>query len=242
MDDNKHIFKTALTVVLVYIILEFFKLETFSFVLKLTLTPVITFFYFLNVKEKSIFFMLFLVFYALGDITQFIDFNRFSIVMYFICNLLYIIAYFLLLLEIFNYVSLKSIIKKLPLQVLVLLVLSSFITYKLVDIVQVAAVNDAGAFYVDTLETTYNIMLLLLLTFSLLYFLYRGNRKSFIMFGGSFFIVFSELILLGYYYLSTTFTANLISGIFYMLAFFCFYYQSTITKSTGNRGAELKSK
>ncbi|MBQ0767793.1 MAG: hypothetical protein KBT58_00765, partial [Bizionia sp.] len=176
MNHNKLIFKAAFTVILVYTILQLFKLETFSFVLKLALVPVIAISYFLRIKERSNWFMLFLVLYSLGDILHFIDYNKLSVAMYFICNILYIIAYFCLLIEVFKYISLKSIIKKLPLQFLVLLVLSGFIIYKLIDIVQVSASNGEFAIYIDILETSYNVMLLLLLTFSLLNFLYQGNR------------------------------------------------------------------
>jgi hypothetical protein len=78
-------------------------------------------------------------------------------------------------------------------------------------------------------ELTYNVVMLVLLTLSLIAYFYNDNIKSLSIFLGSLCIVFSEVIQIAYYYITDQDFLNFISTILFVLAFCFYYYYSRIS-------------
>lgn len=222
---------TIFVVITSYIFSQILAYDAISRLIEFSIVPIITILYFFKNKDKSHWFSLFLGLYSIGDILHYIDYENESNLMYYVCNLLYIIAYGFLLIEIYKFISFKNIIKTSPVQLSILVVLSVFMTYQLVRFLNPVEFLGDHFFLIHMLEGAYNVMLLFILTLSLLSFIEHSTHKTFLMFCGCFFVLFSELILLDYYYFSGNTLPNVISGILYLLAFFCFYFQSITPKT-----------
>ena len=118
--------------------------------------------------------------YSIGDILHYIDYENESNLMYYVCNLLYIIAYGFLLIEIYKFISFKNIIKTSPVQLSILVVLSVFMTYQLVRFLNPVEFLGDHFFLIHMLEGAYNVMLLFILTLSL--FLSDSSNYSVVFF------------------------------------------------------------
>ena len=126
----------AITMFLLVIFLDVFKFELLSSTLELSLVPIITIFYFFLGKNKSKHLTSFFVFYSIADFINILDFNAVSNWSYFACNIIYIVAYFFLILHIIKTLNFKLVFKRFKLDFCVLLVLNIYMSYVLFNIVQ----------------------------------------------------------------------------------------------------------
>lgn len=232
MKNTHFILTTIFVVITSYIFSVLLAYDAISRLIEFSMVPIITILYFFKNKDRSYWFSLFLVLYSISDILHYIDYENESDSMYYVCNLLYVIAYSFLLFEIYKLISFKNIIKTSSIQLSILVVLSVFMTYQLVSFLNPVEFLGKHFFLIHILEGVYNVILMFILTLSLLSFIEHSTHKTFLMFCGCFFVLFSELILLDYYYFSGNMLPRLISGILYLLAFFCFYFQSVTEKTT----------
>jgi hypothetical protein len=143
---------------------------------------------------------------------------------YVIGNLFYIVAYILLLFEVVKGMDIKRILKNYKLHLIVLGVLNIYIVYVLLTIVY-PIINDGNLIYI---ELIYNIVMLMLLTFSLIAYFYNDNKKTLLFFLGTLCIVFSEFIQIAYYYIIDQEMFNFTSTLLFVLAFFFYYFHSRI--------------
>lgn len=194
-----------------------------SAISKSLIVPLITLLYFINVQYKSTYFTWFLVLFSLSEISTFLQFYLNSTqaldAYYVIGNIAYIIAYTLLLLEVIKNLNFKRVFIKYKLQLFILGVLNIYIAYMLLTIV-IPVINDSRLIYI---EVVYNIVILLLLTFSLITYFYNDNKKTLLFFIGCLCIVFSEVIQIAYFYIAEMDMLNYTSTILFVLAF-CFFY------------------
>lgn len=227
---KKKYFNLIVSVVIIftYISIRLLNYERIAILMQLSLAPILMGLYLVKVKKKSHRFILFLSLYSLANILHFFYNDVKSYKVYFICNLLYILSYSFLLAEVYINIKIKNIIKKFPIQFSVLILLSVFLIYKLMVIINPEEYEGKYYFLIQAVEGFYNTVLLLLLSTSLLSLLENTTRKPFFMFLGCLFLFLSEVILLDYYYVSADFMFNVISGVIYFLAFLCFYYQATL--------------
>tara|TARA_R110002050_G_scaffold74772_5_gene160217 strand:+ start:31417 stop:32109 length:693 start_codon:yes stop_codon:yes gene_type:complete len=213
--------------VLFYIVFVFFQFRgdlTLADNFDAVLVPTITLAYFLYVKEKTLFFSLFLILFSISDlmvlIVNYIPYE----IDYFIGNSLYILAYISLFLEVCKSICVVHVLKNFKIHLIVLIALSFYIVYVLQVIVD-PYVGKTNEYYV---ELIYNIVMLVFLSSSLLNFFYRDNKKSLYLFIGALCIVFSEVIWVAYTYISDKSLLNVISGTLSLLAFYFFYKQSNL--------------
>ncbi|QRM90916.1 hypothetical protein FG167_17245 [Lacinutrix sp. WUR7] len=197
-------------------------------ILELLVVPVLTVFYFISRKEKSLFFLLFLVSYSSADILHIIDGDNLSETLYFLCNSLYIFAFLFLLFEIFKTLNLKILIKKFLVQTIILLVLVVYLFTVLCGIIDPILFETEVLGMVRLLEHSYNLVLLVLLAVSFLNFLENDTRKSLFLFIGCLTISFSDFLLIGYYYLSDIEILNYIAIALNIFAFVMFYLQTDV--------------
>lgn len=185
--------------------------------------PFITVLYLIKKKDKSAYFTLFLVAFSLSDILSLFSFNVFFDLSYYIGNSLYIVAYLALTYEIILSIKMKHIFNHFKLHVLVLIFLNIYANYVLLEIEQEFVSGlEIG------IELAYNIFTLLLLSVSLLNYLYRDDNKAFILFLGSLCIVVSEVIQIAYFYISDNSLLNVSYSLLLILAFIFYYIQSKL--------------
>jgi hypothetical protein len=210
-------------------------------VLELLIVPIITIIYLIQVKEKSLLFTLFLVTYSISDLINIADQDRLSDFIYYTCNGLYILSYIFLLFEILKTINLKIIIKKFPTHLGVLLLLNLYIIFVMATIINPIDFETKHLEMVRIIEHLYNFVLLSLLSMSFLNYLLHENNKTLLMFCGCLAITFSELLLIGYYYLSEQMEVlGFVSTLLNVIAFVLFYFQSKI-KPARSRSSSLNN-
>ncbi|MBD0835954.1 hypothetical protein [Aestuariibaculum suncheonense] len=187
--------------------------------------PAIAVVYFVKVKNKSLFFSLFLVLYSVSELLVFgEDIVLYKRIDYYLGNSLYILAYTCLLIEICKSISIKQLIRHYFIHILVLSVLSVYIVYVLQNIVK-PFVSVTNEYYV---ELVYNMVLLSLLSTALLGYFYKDNVKSLYLFLGVLCVVFAEVMWVAYTYVAERNLLNLLSTTLYLVGFYFFYLQSKL--------------
>lgn len=219
-----------------FAVCEFNQLYMCSEISKGLIVPVFTILYFVSVPRKSIYFTWFLILFSISELMVFselcFDFEtmtdeeilKFDDIYYLVGNVLYIIAYCLLVYDVYRTLDMKKIFKNFAIHLLVLTILNIYIIYVLLTIVNPYV---SGSF-LFIIELVYNIVMLLLLTLSLIGYFYNDNKKSLLLFFGSICIVFSEVIQVAYFYISDKELLNISQALLFVLAFCFFYFQSRI--------------
>lgn len=211
-----------------FAIFEFKQEYVISSLCKSLIVPMFTVLYFINVKNRSFYFTLFLILFSISELSVFLEYfveSDFTFDIYYtLGNLLYILAYIALLLEVYKSMDIKNVLKNYRIHLVVLSALNIYIIYVLLTIVN-PYLEGSFLFYI---ELVYNIVMLLLLTASLIGYFYNDNKKSLLLFFGSMCIVFSEVIQVAYYYISDKDLLNLSQTLLFVLAFCFFYFQSKI--------------
>ncbi|NIK92195.1 hypothetical protein GZ212_08525 [Mangrovimonas sp. CR14] len=220
---------------LLFIFLEINQQEFWALSIKSFIVPVITFAYLSHPVKKSKYFTRFLVLYTISELTGAFEFLIASDVIYdvyyYVGNLLYFAAYSLLLYDIYRGINLKEVFRTYKAHLIVLSLLNVYIIYTLINIAfPMSSLVDApkSNLYKLVLEFGLNLVVLLLLTFSLIGYLYKDNKKALLLFFGSLSIVFSEVIIIAYYYISEKNVLNIASTILFTMAFL-FYYKYALT-------------
>lgn len=224
MNKSKILVGLVLLVYALFVIFEFRGDDLVAFNLRSLIFPFVALTYFICVKEKSIFFILFLFFYSLSELLAIISDKLNPSVDYFLGNSLYILAYLMLFIKICKSISLIHVLKNFKIHLLVLTALNIYIVY----VLQVIINPHVALNYEYFIELVYNIVMLLLLSSSLINYFYRDNRKSFYLFVGSLCIVFSEVISVAYLYVAKQDLLNFIAVSLALLAFYFFYQQSRL--------------
>jgi hypothetical protein len=209
--------------------LQILQFETQASALRALLLIGLTAFYYLTIKEKKHFFYLFLLAFTLAEILNFTSlFVSFvsengTDYSYYLTNALYILSYLFLITKVLSDMNLKEVVRRFPIHILVLLVLDVFCVIIVTDTTKGLLSNEEY-----TLEFLYNTVIMLLLTVTLINYIYREDKKSMNLLIGSIFIVFSEVIQLAYFYISAINILNVICSFFLVMAFIFFYLQSRL--------------
>jgi cbb3-type cytochrome oxidase subunit 3 len=209
--------------------LQVLQFETQASALRALLLIVLTVFYYLTIKDKKRFFYLFLVSFTIAEIlnftSMFVSFvsENGADYSYYLTNALYILSYIFLIIKVLGDMNLKEIIRKFPIHIIVLLVLDVFCVITVTETTKGLLSNAEYA-----LEFSYNTIIMLLLTITLINYIYREDKKSMNLLIGSIFIVFSEVIQLAYFYISAINILNVICSFFLVMAFIFFYLQSRL--------------
>ncbi|PKQ44861.1 hypothetical protein [Confluentibacter flavum] len=215
------------TIVLIYtlfVIFQFGGNELIAYNLRSLIFPFVALTYFISIREKSIFFNLFLIFYSLSELLAIISDKLSPGVDYLLGNSLYILAYLMLFIKICKSISLMHVLKNFKIHLVVLTALNIYIVYVMQIIIDpLVELN-----YEYFVELIYNIVMLLLLSSSLINYFYRDNKKSLYLFVGSLCIVFSEVISVAYLYVAKQDLLNFIAVSLALIAFYFFYQQSKL--------------
>ena len=190
-------------------------------------------FYFRHMKVKNKFFVIFLILFSSAQVT---DFVRHFISLeatngvdyfYYLGNGLNILAYLSLIVKVLKSMNLKEVITKLPAQFVILIILDIFC----VTIVTETARTELSI-YEYSLEFIYNAVIMTLLTFAVIYYIHKVDKKAMNLLVAVIFIVLSEMIQLAYFYVSANNnTLNIFCSLFLLLAFLFLFLQANMVES-----------
>ena len=232
MLTNK-ILKIVLIVLSVgFIIVQSMQLEAEGTGLSAFMLVLLTYLYTRHVKERNRFFFLFLFTFTVAHILNFtswiLPLNGFQGVdlLYYLTNMLYILAYIFLILRVTLEMNLKKIFEKFTVPIIILVVLDIFC----VSIIT-GTTENILSLTEYTLEFTYNAVIMTLLSVALINYLSKDSNKAMLFLVGSIFIVFSEIIQLAYFYISDTKDLSTIYSTFLVLAFLFFFLQTNLKHS-----------
>ncbi|WP_052825766.1 hypothetical protein [Neotamlana nanhaiensis] len=233
-------------VILLFVLFAFFEVigeYDASFYLNCSIIPTIALIYFLFVKNRNLYFLLFLVFYSAADvigmITEYFLYNyaldfeaniQYYASDYYFLSALYIGAYFFLLLKIAKSLSFGFVFKKLKIHCVVLLILNVYLIY----VIQLIVASNKTYQFEYWIEMVYNILMLAVMSVALLNFFYRDNKKSLFLFLGALCIVFSEVIDIAIIYVAPKDALNILSTALALSAFFFFYQQARLENNINN--------
>ncbi|WP_034040287.1 hypothetical protein [Wocania ichthyoenteri] len=212
---------------LIYILFvgfEFFGDDSVALQISVLIIPLVALLYFISVEKKTLFFSLFLICYSIPELILFIKDEVAYETYYYLCNTLSVLAYVFLLIEIYKSINFKEVLKRFKTQVIVLSFLSLYMGYVLFKIISPFLRISMEYF----LEITYNILILLVLSISLLNYFYKDDKKSLFLFLGVLCIVFSEVINVAYLYIANENALNFMLVSLFLLAFYFLYQQSKL--------------
>lgn len=235
MNKSKALLILALFLFVLSVSFQYSDESAIATALKSVILPVVTLFYFITVKKKSLFFTLFLLLFSTSELMVFIRPYVSYNVDYFLGNSLYILAYGFLIIEISKSISLYHVLRHYKIHLLVLTILNIYIIHVLQVIVD-PFVAKSNEYYV---ELIYNIVMLLLLSVALLNYFYKDNVKALYLFIGALCIVFAEVIWVAYTYISERHLLNIVSTSLYVLAYYFFYKQSKIEQEVRQEESDM---
>ncbi len=206
---------------------------TRSFVL-----PLLTLLFFFKNKKKTSYFFFFLLFFSLAESIVWtenydnLNIGKINVSYYnfYIGNISSIVAYIFLILEILKSYSLKNVIDKFPVHIIILFVLDIYTIY----LVSETAFRSPNFVYIidKIIEVIYNGVVMFLLTVALMGYINRDSKKAMNLLLGSLCLVFSEILQVATFYVSEN---NIILGVSYIIllifAFTFLYVQSDMSYS-----------
>tara|TARA_R110002049_G_scaffold138450_1_gene298524 strand:- start:71 stop:844 length:774 start_codon:yes stop_codon:yes gene_type:complete len=245
MSKSKVLVGFVLIVYILFSVFEFTGKYELSFYFESLIIPLITLIYILYVKNKDIYFLLFLVFYAMADLfvlgLGFLPYKEDYVIFefqYYIANSMYIIAYLLLFIKISKSLSLIYVIKNFKIHLIVLTILNVYLIYVLQVIVK-----PNTAMYMDYyFELVYNIITLTLLSMALLNYFYRDNKKSLYLFLGVLSLVFSEVIDIAFIYIAQRSILCFLATTLSLGAFYFLYQQSKLLNKSREENGYMVAK
>jgi hypothetical protein len=190
---------------------------------------VLTILYLVRVKKRHALFLMFLVFYTIAEVFNYatwvknFDINKEVDYFYYIGNVLYIMSYTFLIAMILSGINMTKAITRFPIQSLLLIILGVFVVYIVTDTTK--GELDSSQY---TLEFTYNAVIMILMSLSLLYYMIKDDKKAMNLLIGSICILFSEILQLAYFYIADFNILNVLCSVFLVMAFVFYYLQSRL--------------
>ena len=218
---------TLLAICVLFLAFQIFGMEFQASGARALLLFLLTILYCVKVKEKRLFFFLFLVLFTLAEIINFsswfadIDYDTSPDYFYYVANILYIMAYICLIIRVFMDVDFRHVLSKFWVHMLILGTLGVFC---------VAVVSGTTEKQLSkseySLELVYNSIIMVLLVAAMINYISKNSQKSMNLLLGAIFIFFSEVLQMTYFYVSDIHILNVVCSFFLVLAFLFFYLQA----------------
>ncbi|RLD30224.1 MAG: hypothetical protein DRI75_00690 [Bacteroidetes bacterium] len=231
MQNKKILLGFIIVLAIVFIGLQIFNMQEIAEYVRPLILPLLLISYCLTRKERSSYFFYFLLFYSITEFSSFFThFARESYfvdsLMYYGGNTLYITAYVFLILEIFKSMNVKRIFNRFTTYILILVALD---IYSIILVTDIAIKSELlYGVYDYLIEITYNIVIMLLLSITLINYISKHTKKAMNLLLGALCIVFSEVIQVAYYYVSDQNILSIVYSSLLVLAFTFFYFQSSL--------------
>lgn len=238
---HKSSFFVALTTItyLLYVFFQFMGNDMAATYSSSLIFPSVALIYFIYAKRKNLYFSLFLILFSASELLDLVEDYMSYEVYYYLGNVLYILAFLCLLIKVAKLISFKVLFKNFKLHLIVLGLLNVYIMYVLKRIIVDPYVVSTGEFLV---EHSYNLVLLLLLSASLINYLYSENKKSLFIFLGSLCLVFSEVLFVAYSYISEMDALGFMSTTLALIAIYFYFQQAKLSNEISDHfKASLKT-
>lgn len=230
MQIGKFLGAIILVLSLIFLGLQFKGLEIEAAGVRALTVSLLLFLYIIRIKNKHPFFLLFLIFFVVSEILNYItwvinlDVSPEVDYFYYIGNSLYILSYLFLITRIAVEMNFKKAFQKFPVQIGLLVILGMFFVYFVSDTTRKELTNNE--YY---LELLYNAVVMFLMAIALVNYMNRDDKKSMNLLIGTICIMFSEVIQLAYFYIAADFNLlNVLCSMFLVFAFLFFYLQSRL--------------
>lgn len=229
MQITKTLLSSIIVLTISFIGFQIFNYEDIAIVLRSLILPLLTVLYYVIRKDRYSYFFYFLVVYSISEFMGVFSYlakssTLISDIIFYGGNVLYIIAYVLLILEIIVSMKFKKIFKRFPLPIIVLI---AFDVYSVILVSETSFSSIKLSGLVDySIEIIYNISIMLLLTITFINYISRHSKKAMNLLVGAICIVFSEVIQVAHYYVSERNILIVVYSILLVLAFIFFYIQS----------------
>lgn len=231
MQKAKILLGVIIALVIASIGLRVFRQEGMADSMQSLIVPALALYYCANrhCKKKSFFY--FLLLFGFADLLGIFYYNVYisdavDSIFYFVCNLLYISAYLVLIFEVIRSLNVAQILSKFTVHIIILLVLDIYCVMLVSDVAIKS--DELWNIYEHILEFVYNAVIMILLTVTLINYLNKDSKKAMNLLLGSLCIVFSEVIQVAYYYVSDISILGIAYSVLLLLAFFFFYLQATM--------------
>lgn len=198
-----------------------FGIEALSNYSRAFIFPFFVCLYFLDSDKKNNFFAAFLIAFSTAELIKVFwdfDYSLFSKV----SNIAYIIAYLSLIIYIIQGFNLKRLIGKFKIHISILLLFNGYIIFVLNQMILADKTIEVFTFNF-LIECLYNVCILLLLSFSLVNYLYHDSKKDLLLFLASVCIVFSEMVQVAYIFMSEQYILNVIYSVLMATGFYFMY-------------------
>ncbi len=229
MQRTKILLGVIITLIIAFVGFKIFQQDVIADYIRPFILPILTLYYCIGAHDKRSKFFFFLMFYSIGELLQVFYYyaelsNLVADLLYFGCNILYILAYLFLTLYVLQYLNLKRIFGKFMVHIIILAILD---VYCVVLVTEIAIKSGALiSIYDYILEFVYNAVIMLLLTITLINYLDRDTKKAMALLLGALCIVFSEVIQVAYFYVSEIQFLNIAYILLMIVAFVFFYRQA----------------
>jgi len=237
MQKTKLLLGVIIALVVTFIGLVIFQQEILADFIRPVILPLVTVYYCLNGNCRKNYFFYFLLFYSIAEFVGIFDYyasisDLVNDLLYFGCNLLYIIAYIFLMLEVIKTMNIFEVLNRFALHIIILVALDIYCIMLVSDV----AIKSGSleTIYDHILEFVYNAVIMFLLTVTLINYLARDSKKAMNLLLGALCIVFSEVIQVAYFYVSEINILGIIYNVLLVLAFLFFIIQTKISYAENN--------
>lgn len=210
-----------ITMVFSFMVGVFFSLDTLSNYSRAFILPFLVYLYLTESENKSRYFAVFLTSCAVGEFLKvFIDFD--TLLMPKISNIAYIFGYLNLLAYMAKSINLTKLLSEFKVPIIVLIIFNGYLIFVLNQMILADKTIDVYTLNF-LIESTYDICILLVLSFSLINYLYHDSKRSLILFLASVCIVFSEMVKVAYLFVSSNYMINVTYSILIVVGFYLVY-------------------
>lgn len=229
MQKSKLILGIVIMLTITFLGLQIFKQSTAASFVRPAIIPLLTIAYLLKFKDISSFFFLFLFSFSLSEIVGTLGYFAYDNVIidnfqYYTGNILYIMAYLFLILEIYKHLNIRKLIKQFPMHLLVLFVLD---IYCIVLVSKISITSGYMIYNIEfIIEVIYNSAIMLLLTIAVINYLSNDSNKSMSLLIAALCMLFAEVLQVAFYYVEYVPVLEIVSNMLLIIAFVLFYIQS----------------
>ncbi|MGB2685581.1 MAG: hypothetical protein WBC43_11270 [Olleya sp.] len=197
--------------------------------------PFFAYLYYSQTKQTNHYFGFFLIGFSLVEILKIVFYGN-DTMAYYLANYLVIATYTSLIIFLVKDFNIKLLLKEFKLHIIVLLIFNAYIIYVLNQMIMQDA--KLAVYSLDfIIEVTYNVLILLVLSLSLIHYLYHETKQGLLLFLASVCIVFSEMVQVAYLFISSAYllqmvyTALIGVGFYFLYVYIKIKYKSTQKKT-----------
>ncbi|RAJ17110.1 hypothetical protein [Olleya aquimaris] len=207
--------------VVLFIVGKIFSVPVLSNYAWMSVFPVFSYLYYGQAKQRNHFFGFFLLSFSIAEILN-VVFKESTFLAYYCSNFLIIAAYSSLIIFLIKDINLKLLIKEFKLHLIILAVFNSYLIYALNQMImqdETIIINTIDF----AMEVVYNVLILLVLSLSLVHYLYHETKQGLLLFLASVCIVFSEMVQVAYIFISSEQVLQIIYSLLMGIGFYFLY-------------------